>query len=135
VRLCPTLCLRFVEALLWELTWLKCPADANWRWLHQTSSTKNCYDGNKWDTSVCTSNAACASNCCLEGADYASTYGVSTSGNSLSLGFVTQGPYSKNVGSRMYLMESDTKYQMFDLLGKEFSKYQPRTFSFVLVGA
>jgi len=116
------------------LSWSKCAAggscstvsgsvtiDANWRWLHQTSSSTNCYTGNKWDTSICSTNTACASACCVDGADYASTYGATTSGNALNLKFVTQGAYSKNIGSRMYLMESDTKYQMFNLLGQEFT--------------
>jgi len=39
----------------------------------------------------------------------------------LTLKFVTKGSYSTNIGSRTYLMASDTKYQMFNLIGKEFS--------------
>jgi cellulose 1,4-beta-cellobiosidase len=117
-----------------SLSWQKCTAagscstvsgkvvlDANWRWLHQTSGTTNCYDGNKWDTSTCSDNAACASKCALDGADYSGTYGVKASGNSLSLQFVTKGQYSTNIGSRLYLMESDTKYQMFKLTNSEFT--------------
>merc|ERR1711904_579965 len=59
----------------------------------------------------------------MGGADseYTSTYGVQGSGNSLSLSFVTQGPYSKNVGSRTYLMESEDKYMMFKLKNREFT--------------
>jgi len=57
----------------------------------------------------------------LEGADYTKTYGVSASGNALTLTFVTKGSDSTNIGSRLYLMESDTKYQMFSLLNKEFT--------------
>jgi cellulose 1,4-beta-cellobiosidase len=106
-----------------SLSWSKCTTsgcsnvagsvtvDSNWRWTHQLSSTTNCYDGNKWDTSVCTSGATCASKCCIDGADYSSTYGITTSGNALNLKFVTKGSYSTNIGSRTYLMESDTKYQ------------------------
>lgn len=26
--------------------------DSNWRWLHKVGDYKNCYDGNKWDSSV-----------------------------------------------------------------------------------
>jgi cellulose 1,4-beta-cellobiosidase len=37
------------------------------------------------------------------------------------LKYVTKGTYSTNIGSRTYLMESDTKYQMFNLVGKEFT--------------
>lgn len=117
------------------LTWSTCAAggscttnngaitvDANWRWTHQTSGSTNCYTGNKWDTSICSTGEDCASKCCLDGADYSGTYGASTTGNSLSLKFVQQGPYSKNIGSRMYLMDSaGEKYEMFKLLGQEFT--------------
>lgn len=50
------------------------------------------------------------------------TYGITTSGNQLTLKFVTQGPYSKNIGSRVYLMDaSDNQYQMFNLKNQEFT--------------
>ena len=39
----------------------------------------------------------------------------------MSVGFVTQGPYSVNVGSRSYLMESNTEYKLFQMLQKEIS--------------
>ncbi|KAK4121662.1 carbohydrate-binding module family 1 protein [Parathielavia appendiculata] len=116
------------------LSWQRCSAggscttvsgsvvlDSNWRWTHRTSDTTNCYSGNVWDSTICTTGADCASKCCVEGADYASTYGVTTSGNSLNLKFVTKHQHGTNVGSRTYLMESDTKYQMFNLLGNEFT--------------
>ncbi|KAL8341836.1 hypothetical protein RB601_005324 [Gaeumannomyces tritici] len=95
--------------------------DANWRWTHAVSGSTNCYTGNKWDSSICSTNADCAAKCCVDGASYASTYGAVTSGNALSLKFVTQGGSGKNVGSRLYLMESESKYQMFNLLGNEFT--------------
>jgi cellulose 1,4-beta-cellobiosidase len=94
--------------------------DSNWRWVHETSSTTNCYTGNTWDTSICSSATTCAENCALDGADYEGTYGVTASGNSLKLQFVTQSS-GKNVGSRNYLMASNTEYQMFKLLGQEFT--------------
>jgi cellulose 1,4-beta-cellobiosidase len=107
-----------------SLTWSKCTSggsctnvagsvtiDSNWRWTHQVSGTTNCYSGNKWDTSICTSGADCAAKCCIDGAEYSATYGITTSGNALNLKFVTKGQYSTNIGSRTYLMESDTKYQ------------------------
>ncbi|WYZ37736.1 hypothetical protein EsH8_II_001242 [Colletotrichum jinshuiense] len=95
--------------------------DANWRWTHQTSGSTNCYSGNKWDTSICSTGEDCASKCCLDGADYSGTYGATTTDDSLNLKFVQQGPYSKNIGSRMYLMDGTDKYQMFKLLGQEFT--------------
>ncbi|KAL6399384.1 exoglucanase type C precursor [Ilyonectria robusta] len=115
------------------LTWSKCTAsgctevagsvvvDANWRWTHTVEGSTNCYTGNEWDTSICTDGETCASACCVDGADYASTYGVTTSGDQLSVGFVTKGTYATNIGSRLYLMEDDETYQMFTLLGNEFT--------------
>jgi cellulose 1,4-beta-cellobiosidase len=44
--------------------------------------------------------ATCAKNCALDGADYEGTYGITTSGDSLTLSFVT----GSNVGSRVYLL-------------------------------
>ncbi|RBR08204.1 uncharacterized protein FIESC28_10396 [Fusarium coffeatum] len=114
------------------LTWSKCTSsgctnvkgsvtiDANWRWTHQTSGSTNCYTGNKWDTSICTSGKTCAEKCCVDGADYASTYGITSSGNQLSLSFVTKSQ-GTNIGSRTYLMEDENNYQMFQLLGNEFT--------------
>merc|ERR1712084_109656 len=101
----------------------KVTIDANWRWTHKTGETKNCYTGNTWDASLCPDAATCTKNCVIKGADseYKSTYGIQSSGNSLSLGFVTQGPYSKNIGSRTYLMDSDDSYMLFKLKNKEFT--------------
>jgi cellulose 1,4-beta-cellobiosidase len=112
-----------------KLSWSKCTSsgctqtsgevviDANWRWLHD-SSGKNCYDGNEW-TDACTSSADCTSKCQLEGADYGATYGVSTSGNALTLQFVKEHQYGTNIGSRLYLMASTSQYQMFTLMNNE----------------
>ncbi|KAF8650610.1 hypothetical protein AX16_005164, partial [Volvariella volvacea WC 439] len=94
--------------------------DANWRWLHTTSGYTNCYTGNSWNTTLCPNGATCAQNCALDGANYQSTYGITTSGNALTLKFVTQGE-QKNIGSRVYLMASESRYEMFSLLNKEFT--------------
>ena len=91
--------------------------DANWRWVHTTSGYTNCYSGNAWNSSICSDATSCATNCAVDGADYSGTYGITTSGNALTLKFKT----GTNVGSRVYLMASDTKYQMFQLLNKEFT--------------
>lgn len=117
-----------------SMTWQQCTAlnscttkngkvtiDSNWRWVHDKSSTTNCYTGNTWNTALAPSNAACAANCAVEGADYAGTYGATASGNALSLKFVTKGPYATNIGSRLYLMADDDNYQMFTMLNQEFS--------------
>lgn len=94
--------------------------DANWRWTHRTGGYNNCYDGNKW-TSACSSNEDCAKNCEVEGAKYQATYGASTSGDALTLKFTQQNASGRNVGSRIYLMADETSYEMFDLIGNEFS--------------
>ncbi|KAK4148445.1 glycoside hydrolase [Chaetomidium leptoderma] len=93
--------------------------DANWRWLHNADQ-KNCYDGNKW-TDACSSATDCASKCQLEGAKYDETYGASTSGDALSLKFLTKHEYGTNIGSRFYLMNGASKYQMFTLMNNEFT--------------
>ncbi|KAG9249822.1 exoglucanase [Emericellopsis atlantica] len=114
-----------------SMTWSKCTSsgcqqvngevviDANWRWTHD-SSLQNCYDGNDW-TSACTSNTDCAEECAVEGADYSGTYGASTSGDALTLDFVTTHAYGTNIGSRLYLLEDTNTYQMFNLPGNELS--------------
>jgi cellulose 1,4-beta-cellobiosidase len=94
--------------------------DANWRWTHSTSGYTNCYTGNTWDSTLCPNSAACATNCALEGGDYPGTYGITASGSSLTLKFVTT-TQQKNVGSRVYLMANDSHYEMFHLLNQEFT--------------
>lgn len=91
--------------------------DANWRWTHAYPSGSNCYTGNTWNSALCPDDTTCAKNCCLDGANYAGTYGVTTSNDALTINFVT----GSNIGSRLYLMASDTQYQMFNLLGNEFT--------------
>ncbi|KAG6844934.1 hypothetical protein H0H87_002267 [Tephrocybe sp. NHM501043] len=117
-----------------KLSWQKCTKsggcsdagsgsvviDANWRWVHNVGGYTNCYTGNEWDTTLCPDDATCAANCALDGADYSGTYGITTSGNALTLKFVTSGQ-QKNIGSRTYLMASDSQYQMFKLLNQEFT--------------
>ena len=46
---------------------------------------------------------------------------ITERGTSLELGFVTQGPYSRNVGFRTYLVEDDENYKMLKLTNKEFT--------------
>ncbi|OLN96277.1 Exoglucanase 1-like protein 2 [Colletotrichum chlorophyti] len=115
-----------------KLSWQRCTSsscsnvnaevviDANWRWAHNVGGWQNCYEGNQW-TGLCNGDVDCAKNCAVEGADYGATYGVSTSGNALTLKFVQEHQYGRNVGSRMYLMNGSSKYQMFQLLNNEFA--------------
>lgn len=115
-----------------KLTWQKCTApgscsnvagsivvDANWRWAHGKGGYTNCYTGNAWNQELCPDNEACAANCEIEGADYASTYGITTSGNAVSLKFVTPNSSGTNVGSRVYLLADDENYEMFAMNGNE----------------
>jgi len=95
--------------------------DSNWRWTHTTTGTTNCYTGNEWDKTLCPDPVTCATNCAIDGADYSGTYGITSSGSELTLKFVTKGPYSTNIGSRVYLLDTDTKYRMFKLKNKEFT--------------
>jgi len=97
--------------------------DANWRWLHKVSGAENCYTGNQWDASACPDDETCAKNCAIDGAgaEYAATYGIHTSGSELSITFLTKGQYGTNIGARVYLLDTEDKYQMFDLRNKEFT--------------
>ncbi|CAK5270476.1 unnamed protein product [Mycena citricolor] len=91
--------------------------DSNWRWTHSTSSATNCYTGNTWNSALCPDATTCAQNCALDGANYQSTYGITTTGNAVTLKFLT----GSNVGSRVYLMADNTHYEMFQLLNQEFT--------------
>lgn len=122
-----------------RLTWKRCSGtggnncqsvngevvlDANWRWIHNNGGYENCYDGNTWSSQYCSSNSQCLSNCVIEGVDsnqYQNTYGIRTSGDELSIRFVTEHQYGTNVGGRVYLMENADRYQMFNLLNQEFT--------------
>jgi len=95
--------------------------DSNWRWVHNTGGSTNCYTGNKWDATLCPDPQTCSKNCAIDGADYTGTYGVTSTGTALNLKFVTHGPYSTNIGSRLYFMESDTMYHLFKLKNQEFT--------------
>jgi cellulose 1,4-beta-cellobiosidase len=116
------------------LTWEKCTTaggcttqqgsivlDANWRWVHDVGGYTNCYTGNEWNATLCPDDATCATNCALDGADYSATYGISTSGDALTLNFVTDNSNGDNVGSRVYLMASDTEYELFMPNNQEFT--------------
>jgi cellulose 1,4-beta-cellobiosidase len=117
-----------------SLTWQKCTAanscttvegsvviDANWRWVHSVNDSTNCYTGNTWDATLCPDDETCAVNCAVDGADYSSTYGVTTSGSELKIDYVTANANGQNVGARLYLLEDESTYQTFDLLGNEFT--------------
>merc|ERR1712127_821415 len=94
------------------------------RWTHKVGEPTNCYTNSEWDTSVCPDGETCAKNCAAGAVpeeDWEGTYGIKQNGNGVDVGFVTQGPYSVNVGSRSYLMEDDKEYKLFQMLEKEIS--------------
>lgn len=96
--------------------------DSNWRWAHEgASGSTNCYTGQSWNTGICSDNKACAAKCAIDGADYPGTYGITTSGNSVKVNFLTKDAYGTNIGSRLYLMKDDDNYEMFSMLNKEFT--------------
>lgn len=118
------------------LTWYKCvlpntctgqsgkvTLDAEWRWLHYYQNADSCYP--PWNALYCPPEnpPPCAQNCALEGADYAGTYGITTSTNQINLKYVTQGSSGQNIGSRVYMLSAtdNTKYEIWKLLNKEFS--------------
>ena len=71
---------------------------------------------------ICPGATTCTENCARGGApasDWKDTYGVESDGKGLTMNFVTQGPYSRNVGGRTYMMDGDSKYKMFKLKNKE----------------
>ncbi|KAK0436865.1 cellobiohydrolaseI [Armillaria borealis] len=94
--------------------------DSNWRWLHSASDYTNCYTGNEWDSTLCPDVTTCTANCALDGADYAGTYGITTNGNALTLNFVTR-TANTNVGSRVYLLDDENTYHMFNMKNQEFT--------------
>merc|ERR1712176_642893 len=55
------------------------------------------------------------------GEKYSSTYGVSEIPNGVQLNFVTEHEYGVNVGSRLYILDDDNRYLMFQLKNREFA--------------
>lgn len=98
----------------------KVTLDANWRWVHGVGGYTNCYDGKSWNTNFCPDPETCSKNCALEGVDapsMAANYGVSTIEEGIELKYQA----GHNVGSRLYLLDTEHTYQQFFLKNKEFS--------------
>jgi cellulose 1,4-beta-cellobiosidase len=115
-----------------KLQWSSCTADggcqpvvgevtidANFRWLHKVDTPLDCYSWNEWDDRQCSTVENCTNTCALEGASYSYVYGVKVANNSLSQKFINKFDFSTNVGSRLFLLESKNKYQMFTLKNNE----------------
>lgn len=96
---------------------------------HEVDGSENCYTSNEWKNKggdvECKDGATktCAKKCAV-GAwpkeQWEAPYGINQTDNGVQLGFVTQGPYSVNVGTRLFITE-DGEYKQFKLLGKEVS--------------
>lgn len=95
--------------------------DANWRWSDVDGT--NCYKGTLWNATLCPDPETCASACSLEGADYAATYGVTTSGGAVRLNFSTYDSRANttSIGSRLYVLGDDSTYEVFKLKNMELS--------------
>jgi len=97
--------------------------DANWRWLHN-GQYDNCYTDGEWDPTYCPDAVACSKQCYLDGVSstgYQDTYGITTDTEGINLGFMTKGEHGANYGSRVYMMEDETKYKLFKLKNREFT--------------
>jgi len=107
----------------------KLSLDSNWRWTHVAGDSTNCYTDNEWKSksneAMCEAGQtrSCGEKCAV-GAwpkdQWESPYGIDVTDNGVKIGFVTKGPYSTNVGSRLFITE-DGKYKQFELIGKEVS--------------
>jgi cellulose 1,4-beta-cellobiosidase len=107
----------------------KLSLDSNWRWTHEKDGSENCYTSNEWKTKggdvACKDGATktCAKECAV-GAwpkdQWEKPYGVNKTKTGVDLGYVTQGPYSMNVGTRLFITE-DGEYKQFNLIGQEVS--------------
>jgi cellulose 1,4-beta-cellobiosidase len=121
-----------------KLNWTQCTADSScrevggeltldekWRWVHKVDSYRDCYywGYSEWNEEACDSEANCTTTCAVEGADYSpkNGYGISAANNSVSLQLVTRKDFATNVGLRLFLLDSKTKYQTFTLSNNEFA--------------
>ena len=95
--------------------------DAGYRWTHNVGGYDACVPAG-FNATYCPDAATCAKNCALEGVDY-STYGISTSGDALTLSlYVTKNNITSKSSPRVYLLgENGMEYDMFSLLNKEIS--------------
>lgn len=101
----------------------KVTLDASYRWAHSVGGSTECLttdtvdptENNTWNPTLCPNSTTCAANCAVEGAQYASTYGITSSGNAITMKFVT----GTNVGSRVFLLQDDATYKVFHPFNQE----------------
>ncbi|KAG6906830.1 hypothetical protein DXG01_011790 [Tephrocybe rancida] len=69
---------------------------------------------------LCLDGATCTANYALDSADYHGVHGVTTSSDALTLKFITKGA-NTNIGSHLYPLNSESKYELLKLLNQEFT--------------
>jgi cellulase len=97
--------------------------DYNYRWIHTISGSTSCTTSSGVSSQYCPTEAQCAANCVVEGADYPSI-GVTTSGDSLTMYQYVKGSTGayQNSSPRLYLLDANTgNYVNMQLLGQEIS--------------
>jgi len=93
--------------------------DYNYRYIHEVGGYGSCTTSSGVNATLCPSEAECAQNCAVEGADYASS-GIATSGDALTLHqYLQSDGTTSNVSPRVYLLGSDGNYEMLQLLNQE----------------
>ncbi|KAI0136426.1 endoglucanase 1 [Xylariales sp. AK1849] len=95
--------------------------DSGAHWIHQLNDTSyGCGDwGSAPNTTVCSTEEACAENCIQEGQTDYSTVGVTTNGASLRMQMIVN---NASVSPRVYLLdETEEQYEMVKFTGGEFS--------------
>lgn len=98
--------------------------DMQWRWLHDKDGYSHCLEeGSKggWDSSLCPDAESCSRSCAVEGVtadDYSKTYGVDPVEGGVKLSYVAP---KGNIASRLYVMQDDDNYRLFQLKNREFS--------------
>ena len=84
---------------------------------------ENCHlEGGALDRAKSTSESEWTCSSALPGnsaKQYRSTYGIKEIDDGIQLNFVTKDKYGANYGSRVYMLESENKYQMFKLKNRE----------------
>lgn len=93
--------------------------DADMRNLKGPDGKLDCYKRNVWNPTLCPDSVTCAKNCALSGGNYHKAR-VSTDGNAINMKLFTKNPVNYD-GSRIYLLDQEKNYQMFNLLNREFS--------------
>ncbi|KAG5221600.1 glycoside hydrolase family protein [Salix suchowensis] len=100
--------------------------DSNWRWLHTTSGSTNCYTGNEWDASLCPDPATCASNCAPDGADYSGTYDVQLKNQEFTFDIdMSQLPCGLNGALYFSQMEADGGMSKFSTNAANVAGWEP----------